>query len=114
MNKLFLGVLIGMLLSLAGCQTAPKQAPGESQTEVVSAIGTMTKGLTNQNLTEKDLKNLAVELQKDPQSQSAVRSVNDALNVQQGGVKYCPKDGRRFSSRLKYCPYDGTELKPVE
>jgi hypothetical protein len=40
--------------------------------------------------------------------------VNQALSVEQMGVKYCPKDGKRFSSDLKTCSEHGVELKNVE
>ncbi len=107
-----IAIFAGLMFCVAGCQTAkPKQ---ESSKETISALGAVTEGLTNQNLTDKDLKNLAVQVQKDPKAQSAVKSINQALSVEQTGIKYCPKDGKRFSSRVTYCPDDGTLLKDVE
>jgi hypothetical protein len=82
--------------------------------ESVSALGTVTEGLTNQNISQKDLRNLAVSVQKDPQTKSAVQSINDALKVQQVGVKYCPVDGQRFDAAVEECPKHHVKLKFVE
>ena len=96
-----------ILLLLAGCQTAPKQ-------ESVSAIGAMAEGLTNTNISGADLKRLSVQVQKDPQAQSAVGAIHSAFDIQDTGVKYCPVDGKHFSSRLTTCPEHQVELKAVE
>ena len=102
-----------MICALFGCQTAPKQKI-ESTQEVVSALGSVTEGLTNQNLSEEDLKKLAVAAQKDPKTQSALRSVNQALSVEQTGIKYCPVDGQRFSANVIDCPIHKVKLKDLE
>ncbi len=109
-------LLVSVVLFLSSCQTAPKKETlkRESNKEVISALGSVTEGLTNQPLTEEGLKKLAVQVQKDPEAQSALKAVNQALAAEQVGVKYCPRDGKRFSSRLTYCPDDGAELKDVE
>jgi hypothetical protein len=102
---------------LAGCQTAPKKSSAgktESQQEAVSAIGTMTQGLTNQEIGPEDLKRLAVQVRKDPQAQSAVKAVNSAFDIQDAGIKYCPVDGKRFSSRLEICPVHKVKLLPLD
>ena len=107
-------VICLIVLFIVGCQTAPKQKAGESREEVISAIGTMTQGLTNANISEADLKRLAVQVEKDPQAQSAVKAVNSAFSVEDTGVKYCPVDGKRFSSRLETCPDHKVKLLAVE
>ncbi len=118
-NKLiifWIPAFAGMTLLLAGCQTVPSQssAKGESNKEVISALGSVTEGLTNQKVSDKDLKNLAIQIQKDPQAKSALESINQALSVQQTGIKYCPVNGKRYSHRFKVCPVHGVELKNVE
>ena len=97
-----------------GCQTTPPKAPKDSVAEAVSALGAVTEGLTNQNISSKDLKNLAVSVQKDPQTKSAVQSINQALNVQQAGIKYCPVDGQRFDAAVEFCPIHKRKLEIVE
>ena len=106
-----------MTIVLIGCQTAPKAPVNqkvESVQDVLSAVGTVAQGITNQPMTGQDIKNLAAQVQKDPQAQSALKAVNTSFNIQDTGVKYCPKDGKRFSSRLEYCPEHKVKLKPVE
>ncbi len=104
-----------LMLLLAGCQTVPqKPAGGESSQEVVSALNSMTEGLTNKNISKEDLKRLAEQVKGDPQVKSAVEALNSSFNVKDTGVKYCPTDGKRYSSRLEFCPDHQTKLLPVE
>lgn len=111
-----IGFLILVCFCMVGCQTSkPKTvSQGESTAQIVSALGTVTEGLTNQNINQQDLKNLAIQVQKDPQTKSAVESINQALNAQQQGVKYCPIDGQRFNSSVDICPVHKVKLKIVE
>jgi len=102
---------------LVGCQTAVSKSANpkiESNAQVVSALGAVTEGLTNQDVSQKELKNLAIQVQKDPQAKSAVQSINQALNAQQMGVKYCPIDGQRFDASIDICPIHKVKLKYVE
>ncbi len=108
-------IVTGMIL--IGCQTTPpKTVPkkAESAPEVISALGTLTEGLTNQNISRKDLKNLAVQVQNNPQATSAVQSINQALSAQQRGVKYCPVDGQRFDASVDICPIHKVKLRFLE
>ena len=100
------------LIVLCGCQTAPHK-PKPPRAEEISALTTMTQGLTNKPFTESNLKNLAGQVQKDPQAQSAIRSINTALSPQHT-VKYCPVDGQRFSGDVDICPVHHIKLKWVE
>lgn len=95
--RLIAAVLI--VVCLAGCQSAPKTTNLD-----LPAMHTMAEGLANTQVSQEDLRRLGVQMQKDPETKSAVQAVNSAFSVQDTGVKYCPKDGKRFSSRLKYCP----------
>jgi hypothetical protein len=111
--RLFL--FASLVMMLVGCQTTqPKVQKEESLSTKISAFGTVTEGLTNQNISQKDLKNLAIQVQKDPQVKSAVQSVNEALKAQQTGVKYCPIDGQRFDTSVDLCPIHHVKLKTVE
>jgi len=104
----FLALFLAMTL---GCQTAPK--PKTSQAETVSALTTMTEGLTNKTITPAELKNLAIQVAKDPEAKSAIRSINTALSPQHT-VKYCPEDGERFSADMIWCPDHKVKLEWVE
>ena len=41
-------------------------------------------------------------------------ALGTAFNIQDSGVKYCPVDGKRYSSRLEMCPEHKVKLLPVE
>ena len=108
--KLVLAVTF--ILCLCGCQSAvpkPKSPSGDT----VSALTTMTQGLTNQPISEAQLRKLAVQVSKDPQAQSAIRSINAALSPQHT-VKYCPEDGKRFSADMIWCPDKKVKLEWLE
>ncbi len=80
---------MGMTLMVAGCQTAKIQ---KSQPD-------------------EDLKNLAIQAQKDPEARSALQSVQKALSEQQGVVKFCPVDGEHFSAQVEFCPKHNVKLE---
>lgn len=109
-------ILYFSLLFLIGCQTTQTKTSSqkESVEQTIAAFGTVTEGLTNQNITKQDLKNLAVQVQSDPKTKSAVQSINEALSVQQKGVKYCPVDGQRFDVSVENCPTHKVKLKSVD
>ena len=107
-------VTLLFLICLGGCQTTQPKPKIEAQDQIVSALGTVTEGLTNQNISQKDLKNLAVSAQKDPEVKSALSSINQALKAHQTGVKYCPVDGQRFDASLDICPVHKVKLKELE
>ena len=110
-DKIFLVVLF--ILFFVGCQTTQSK-PVSSTSEAISALGTVTEGLTNQNIDAKTLKNLAVQVEKDPQTKTAVESINQALGAQQTGIKYCPVDGQRFDASVEDCPVHQVKLNIVE
>ena len=104
--------ILFFILCFCGCQTAPHKTK-TSQADTVSAISTMTQGLTNQPVTESQLKNLAVQVSKDPEAQSAISSINTALSPVHT-VKYCPEDGTRYSADLVWCPDHKVKLEWLE
>ena len=95
-----------------GCQTAAPK-PKETQAETVSALTTMTQGLTNQPVTQAQLKDLGVQVANDPNAQSAIRSINTALSAQHT-VKYCPENGERFSPDMIWCPDHKVKLEWID
>jgi len=108
----FVAAILAMTVGVCGCQTAPHK-PKTTEAETVSALTTMTQGLTNQPVTEAQLKNLGAQVAHDPQAQSAIRSINTALSPQHT-VKYCPEDGERFSADMIWCPDHKVKLEWVE
>ena len=80
---------------LTGCATtSPKKSSDQSQ--------------------ETTLQNLAVQMQKNPEAQSAVESVSQTLKGQNVNIKYCPVDGKRFSAAMEQCPEHHVPLKLLE
>lgn len=45
---------------------------------------------------------------------AGIGAIGGALIADKLQTKYCPKDGRRFTSDVEYCPYDGTKLEFIE
>jgi hypothetical protein len=106
-------VLLALTMGLTGCQTVPLHPKPNSRTETISALTTMTQGLTYQPITQEQLKDLSIQVANDPQAQSAIRSINTALSPEHT-VKYCPEDGERFSADMIYCPDHKVKLEWVE
>ena len=100
------------LVIFSGCQTAPHKT-GPTRAETISALTTVTQGLTNKPVTETQLKNLVFQVANDPQAQSALRSINTALSPLHT-VKYCPEDGERFSAQVIWCPDHKVKLEWIE
>ena len=108
----FVVLLLALILGIAGCQTASPKAK-TSQVETISALTTMTQGLTNQPITQEQLKNLSKQVANDPEARSAIRSINTAL-APVHTVKYCPEDGERFSADMIWCPDHKVKLEWVD
>jgi len=73
----------------------------------------VAQGLTNKPLTEDQLKQVAQQVQNDPQAQSALQEINGALSPEHT-VKYCPEDGVRYSADMIWCPDHKMKLEWVE
>jgi hypothetical protein len=101
---------------LAGCATASPHSQtvsGESREEVVSAMSHVVGAVSGQEMTEKDLRKLNAQIQKDPQAKSAVQAITNSMGGQGQAVKYCPIDGERYSSKFEMCPIHKVLLKIV-
>ncbi len=42
---------------------------------------------------------------------AGVGAITGAIIADKSQKKYCPEDGRRFTSDVEHCPYDGTKLE---
>ena len=104
--------IMALVIYLCGCQTTQRK-PESTRAETISALTTMTQGLTNQPVTQAQLKNLTIQVASDPQAQSALRSINTALRAQHT-VKYCPENGERLSADMIWCPDHKVKLESVE
>lgn len=51
---------------------------------------------------------------KNDEAVSAIKAVADGMVVTQKNIKYCPVDGKRFSSQVENCPEHNVALKSLE
>ena len=107
---------------MGGCATGAhqrisdknRQAQTETPQDVVSALEKVAGSLSGKELNEKEIKNLSTDIRANKETQSALQSITSALGQERFGVKYCPVDGKHFSSRVMVCPEHNVKLKEVE
>ena len=113
-----LRVLILMLSAVfffGGCQSASSlKSDGETNEDVQKAMGSITEAIGGQPLTEEELKNLQKQIREEPQAQSAVQRISDAMGGKSMAVKYCPVTGKRYAADIAVCPVHNVDLKLVE
>jgi hypothetical protein len=119
MKEIWALAIVGVLL--AGCATPAQKAPAErspakveTRADVKSALESVTKAVSGQQVTEAEMRNLSRQIEQDAGTRRAVETVTDAVSGAPVQVKYCPIDGKRFSAGLKTCPEHSVELKVVE
>ncbi len=107
-------VFFCLVVFLAGCATTPKQESLRIQDrEAIEALKSVTGAVSGQEIDDKKLKDIAVEMRKDPEARSAVESVTQSLRGEKN-IKYCPVDGKRFSGHLEICPEHKVRLEDLE
>ncbi len=89
------------------------QASGESQQDVVSAVEQVLGAVSGKPIDQKQLENLGKEIQKDPQTKSAVQAITNSVSGQGPAGKYCPIDGKRYSPKFSVCPVHHIPLKSL-
>lgn len=116
----FLTLSVAML-GLMGCGSRAYHKPdllnkaeAESMQDVQEALGSVTEVLSGQPVSPEDLRRLAVDIQQDGSTRTAVDSVTTAIRHQGPVAKYCPTCGQRFSVDRERCPQDSSVLNPVE
>lgn len=111
----YLIVFVAGILCIAGCQAAIKtganQKTEEDSLEVLSSVAGAISG---KNVTQDELKALGRQLRKDPEAQSAVKTITDSLNGGNRIIKYCPIEGERYAPNLTVCPVHKVKLELLE
>jgi len=100
-----------------GCQSSQKRTDiqtQETQQDVSKALKSVGEAISQTQLNDQQLKDLENQVRSDPQAQTAIESVTDALTGHAGMVRYCPVDGKHFSVELIRCPTHGVPLQEVE
>ncbi|MCD4779718.1 MAG: hypothetical protein K8S27_04110 [Candidatus Omnitrophica bacterium] len=91
-----------------------KTTEEEDLVDAVTAWETVSEAITGQEMTEDELRNLARDIRKDKDAQSALESIATALDPQKVRVKYSPATGKRYSADMEICPETGVKLLPVQ
>ena len=105
-----------------GCSSAPhrkvsplliQNSARESPGEVVSAVEAVVGAMSGKDLDQRDLRQVAQQVKKDQQAQTAVEAIANSLSSR-GIVKYCPVDGKRYDPHFEKCPEHGVILQKIE
>ncbi len=120
------GYLSGIcILTLMGCTsvsskssgpgpTAVKSSSEETPQDVTSALRSVSGSLSGKEMSEKDLRDLSNQIQKDKEARSALKAVSGAMRGESPNGKYCPLCGQHLSGQMNTCPRDGTQLLPLD
>jgi len=90
------------------------KSPGETNKDIQKAMGSIAEAIGGQPLSEEELKSLQKQIREEPQAQSAVQSITDAMGGKSMAVKYCPVTGKRYAVDIMACPVHDVTLKLVE
>ncbi len=105
---------VGVLIFFVGCShTAAPSKNSAILEENGEALKSVVGQLSGQPVDDKKLRDLSRQIEKDPEAKSAVEAVQKGMAGQSTAVKYCPVDGKRFSSKLTECPEHQVPLKEV-
>ena len=96
--------LVTLIFVFCGCQTLSQQQKPQLQKQAQQDLKSVAGSLSNKPLTEEEWKKLQDQVKNNPEAQTAVQSVTDSLQNKKVIIKYCPVDGKRFSSHLTICP----------
>lgn len=110
----FVGIVLltGLLTACATSARKPVNSAGETQEEVISALESVTGAIASPGGEKIEAKKLIKELRKDPEAQSAMKSIAEGIAPQRRVIRYCPTTGEHFGPNVEYCP--GTKIPLVE
>ena len=115
-----LGCILVVVMIVSGCSVArtptlsgTRQQSREDKQEALSALHSVTKAVSGKDLTQDQMIDLARNMEKDQETQSAVKAITDSLQGTSTSYKYCPICGKRYHPKFRYCPIHGVPLKTV-
>lgn len=115
MNYFQFLITIFISLSLQACQSTKTESIQESSLQdEQEALQSVAGAITGSTVTEKDLKDVGRQVQRNPEARSAVESISSSLDSTNQKIKYCPETGERFAAHLEYCPGSETKLEWVQ
>ena len=105
--------LIFLVLSIfgAGCHTGKAAERKRLKQENVKTMISVAGGLSGRPVSAEELENLNKQISYNQEVQKAVESLGNTLENKPLVIKYCPVDGKRFSSQLEICPEHRVPLK---
>ena len=112
------GIFLAAVL-MAGCASSRNSSlavtsKNETQQEAINALEQVAASYAGKELSEEELRKLNEDLQKDPETQSAVKAIADAMEGKNANIKYSPATGKRYSGELEVDPENGVKLLPLE
>jgi hypothetical protein len=110
--------LLFLALLFAGCATISQKPvastkPVETTAEQIDAAQKIVGAMGNKEVSRQDLKALAVDMQKNEDSRSAVQKIIGVTN-EKPVIKYSPVTGKHYSGDLEYDPETGAKLEVIE
>jgi hypothetical protein len=105
-------------LSLFGCATTSNRPikssqPVETTSEQLEAAQKVVGAMGNKEVSREDLKALATDMQRDPESRSAVQKIIGVTD-EKPVIKYSPATGKHYSGDLEYDPETGVKLEVLK
>jgi len=73
----------------------------------------VVEAVSGEEITEQDLRDFVHKARNDEETRSAVEAVSGAMTGEIV-IKYCPVDGKRYSSKILECPDHKVPLEIVE
>jgi hypothetical protein len=104
----------------AGCASVGSDAhraassKDENVKDEVTALKSIVGSISGQEVNDKDIRSLGVQLRKDKETQEAVGAISEAIANTDKKIKYCPVTGKRYSPKLTKCPVHDVMLKEVD
>ncbi len=116
--KLIVYLLI--IFSVGGCFSVLHRDPRDthkipSDKEAAGALTSVAGYYAGRKLSESEIQELSIQVQKDKEAQKAIEQLSEALTGEdRPPLRYCPVDGRRFSHRVEVCPEHKVRLKELD
>jgi len=103
---------------LFGCATTTNRPlkssrPVETTSEQLDAAQKVVGAMGNKEVSRKDLNTLATDMQKNPESRSAVQKII-GVSDEKPVIKYSPATGKHYSGELEYDPETGVKLEVLK
>lgn len=104
----FFGFICVVLLN--GCVTTDKKKSVSSRQDVEASIEAVVEAVSGQDISPDEMQKLKKQIRKDPQTRQSIQTISEVYTGSHI-IKFCPVDGRRYSSSIINCPDHEVELE---